>query len=95
MQPWRCWITQTSLKTVTPARPPHRTAALHLFQAGTFLTKDQLETRQTPLYFATVLAAIAFGVLAEAGAPVLEALITPAIAGLMYAMFLQLSLIHI
>lgn len=74
---------------------PHRTAALRLFQTGTFLTRDQLETRQTPLYFATVLAAIAFGLVADASASVLQALITPAIAVLMYAMFLQIPFLHL
>ncbi|MBA5708942.1 arsenic resistance protein [Pseudomonas fulva] len=59
------------------------------------MTRDQLETRQTPLYFATVLVAIAFGLVADASASVLEALITPAIAVLMYAMFLQIPFLHL
>lgn len=59
------------------------------------MTKDQLETRQTPVYFATVLAAIAFGLVADTTSAVLEALITPAIAVLMYAMFLQIPFLHL
>jgi ACR3 family arsenite efflux pump ArsB len=59
------------------------------------LTRDQLESRQTLIYFATVLAACAFGLFAGAGASVLEVLITPAIAVLMYAMFLQIPFLDL
>lgn len=59
------------------------------------MTRDQLETRQTLIYFATVLAACAFGVFASGGASVLEVLITPAIAMLMYAMFLQIPFLDL
>lgn len=54
------------------------------------MTREQLETQQIPIYFAAVIAAVAFGLLASATARHLEALITPAIAILMYAMFLQI-----
>jgi ACR3 family arsenite efflux pump ArsB len=59
------------------------------------LTREQLETRQIPIYFAAVLAAIAFGLLASDAARQLEALITPAIAVLMYAMFLQIPFLNL
>jgi ACR3 family arsenite efflux pump ArsB len=59
------------------------------------LTREQLETRQIPIYFAAVLAAIAFGLLASDTARQLEALITPAIAVLMYAMFLQIPFLDL
>ncbi|WP_176506919.1 MULTISPECIES: arsenic resistance protein [Pseudomonas] len=54
------------------------------------MTREQLETQQIPIYFAAVLAALAFGLLASDSARHLEALVTPAIAILMYAMFLQI-----
>ncbi|POG04135.1 arsenic resistance protein [Pseudomonas putida] len=59
------------------------------------MTREQLETRQIPIYFAAVLAAIAFGLLASDTARQLEALITPAIAVLMYAMFLQIPFLDL
>jgi ACR3 family arsenite efflux pump ArsB len=59
------------------------------------LTREQLETRQIPIYFAAVLAAIVFGLLASDTARQLEALITPAIAVLMYAMFLQIPFLDL
>lgn len=59
------------------------------------MTREQLETRQIPIYFAAVLAAIAFGLLAGDTARQLEALITPAIAVLMYAMFLQIPFLDL
>ncbi|WP_409263160.1 arsenic resistance protein [Pseudomonas putida] len=59
------------------------------------MTREQLETRQIPLYFAAVLAAIVFGLLASDTARQLEALITPAIAVLMYAMFLQIPFLDL
>ncbi|WP_350298307.1 arsenic resistance protein [Pseudomonas putida] len=59
------------------------------------MTREQLETRQIPIYFAAVLAAIAFGLLASDAARQLEALITPAIAVLMYAMFLQIPFLNL
>ncbi|MCE5979599.1 arsenic resistance protein [Pseudomonas sp. JR33AA] len=59
------------------------------------MTREQLETRQIPIYFAAVLAAIVFGLLASDAARQLEALITPAIAALMYAMFLQIPFLDL
>ncbi|MFF7064173.1 bile acid:sodium symporter [Pseudomonas sp. NPDC008258] len=59
------------------------------------MTREQLETRQIPLYFAAVLAAAAFGLLASGTARHLETLITPAIAVLMYAMFLQIPFLDL
>ncbi|RCL26863.1 arsenic resistance protein [Pseudomonas sp. AFG_SD02_1510_Pfu_092] len=59
------------------------------------MTREQLETRQIPLYFAAVLAAVAFGLLASDTARHLEALVTPAIAVLMYAMFLQIPFLDL
>ncbi len=59
------------------------------------MTREQLETHQIPLYFAAVLVAAAFGLLAPDAAHPLQALITPAIAVLMYAMFLQIPFLDL
>jgi len=59
------------------------------------LTREQLETQQIPIYFAVVIAAVAFGLLAPGAAHHLEALVTPAIAVLMYAMFLQIPFLDL
>jgi len=59
------------------------------------LTREQLETKQIPIYFAAVLAAIALGLLAGDAAQHLQALVTPAIAILMYAMFLQIPFLDL
>jgi ACR3 family arsenite efflux pump ArsB len=59
------------------------------------LTREQLETQQIPIYFAAVAAAAAFGLLASDSARHLEALVTPAIAVLMYAMFLQIPFLDL
>ena len=59
------------------------------------MTREQLETQQIPIYFAVVLAALAFGLLANDTAHHLEALVTPAIAVLMYAMFLQIPFLDL
>jgi len=59
------------------------------------LTREQLETHQIPIYFAAVLAAVAFGLMASDIARHLEALVTPAIAVLMYAMFLQIPFLDL
>ncbi|MGE8468605.1 MAG: arsenic resistance protein [Pseudomonas putida] len=59
------------------------------------MTREQLETHQIPVYFAAVLAAAAFGLLAHDTAHHLQALITPAIAVLMYAMFLQIPFLDL
>ena len=59
------------------------------------MTREQLETRQIPIYFAVVLAAVTFGLLASDTARLLQAVITPAIAVLMYAMFLQIPFLDL
>lgn len=59
------------------------------------MTRDTLEYNQVSVYFVVVLLAAGFGLLAPSFAHHLSTLVTPAIAVLMYAMFLQLSLIHI
>ncbi|MCP1466715.1 arsenic resistance protein [Pseudomonas sp. S3E17] len=59
------------------------------------MTRDTLEHHQIPLYFAAVLLAGAFGLLAPSLAQGLGALVTPAIAVLMYAMFLQIPFLDL
>ncbi|WP_411383823.1 arsenic resistance protein [Pseudomonas sp. L7] len=59
------------------------------------MTRAQLETQQIPLYFAAVVLAIAAGLLAPDTASHLQALVTPAIAVLMYAMFLQVPFLDL
>jgi ACR3 family arsenite efflux pump ArsB len=59
------------------------------------MTRDTLEHNQIPLYFAAVLLAAAFGLLAPSLAQGLGALVTPAIAVLMYAMFLQIPFLDL
>ena len=59
------------------------------------MTREQLETQQIPVYFAAVIAAVAFGLLAGDTARHLETLVTPAIAILMYAMFLQIPFLDL
>ena len=70
-------------------------ASIHLSSTGRTLTREQLETHQIPIYFAAVLAAVAFGLMASDSASQLEALVTPAIAVLMYAMFLQIPFLDL
>ncbi|WP_288374264.1 arsenic resistance protein [uncultured Pseudomonas sp.] len=59
------------------------------------MTRAQLETQQISLYFAAVVLAIAAGLLAPDTASHLQALVTPAIAVLMYAMFLQIPFLDL
>ncbi|WGT30439.1 arsenic resistance protein [Pseudomonas marginalis] len=59
------------------------------------MTRDTLEHNQIPLYFAAVLLAAAFGLLAPSLAHGLGVLVTPAIAVLMYAMFLQIPFLDL
>ena len=59
------------------------------------MTRDTLEHHQIPLYFITVLLAATFGLLAPSSANGLGALVTPAIAVLMYAMFLQIPFLEL
>ena len=54
------------------------------------MTRDTLEHHQIPLYFVAVLLAAGFGLLVPSSASGLGILVTPAIAVLMYAMFLQI-----
>ena len=59
------------------------------------MTRDTLEHNQIPIYFAAVLLAAAFGVFAPLSAQGLGVLVTPAIAVLMYAMFLQIPFLDL
>ncbi|CRL97631.1 bile acid transporter [Pseudomonas sp. 24 E 1] len=59
------------------------------------MTRDTLEHNQIPVYFVAVLLAAAFGLLAPSLAHGLSALVTPAIAVLMYAMFLQIPFLDL
>ncbi|MDY0833495.1 arsenic resistance protein [Pseudomonas sp. SED1] len=59
------------------------------------MTRDTLEQNQIPLYFASVLLAVVFGLLAPSMAQGLGILVTPAIAVLMYAMFLQIPFLDL
>ena len=59
------------------------------------MTRDALEHNQIPLYFVAILLAAACGVFAPLLAHGLSVLITPAIAVLMYAMFLQIPFLDL
>lgn len=59
------------------------------------MTRDTLEHNQVPIYFVAVLLAAAFGVFAPLSAQGLGVLVTPAIAVLMYAMFLQIPFLDL
>ena len=59
------------------------------------MTRDTLEHNQIPLYFIVVLLAIVFGLLVPSLAHGLSVLVTPAIAVLMYAMFLQIPFLEL
>ncbi|MGU9858965.1 arsenic resistance protein [Pseudomonas sp. LF245] len=59
------------------------------------MTRDTLEHHQIPLYFVAVLLAAGFGLLAPSSANGLGMLVTPAIAVLMYAMFLQIPFLDL
>lgn len=59
------------------------------------MSRDTLEHNQIPVYFAAVLLAAVFGLLAPSCAHSLSALVTPAIAVLMYAMFLQIPFLDL
>ncbi len=59
------------------------------------MTRDTLEHNQIALYFVVVLLAIVFGLLAPSLAHGLNVLVTPAIAVLMYAMFLQIPFLEL
>ena len=55
------------------------------------MNRDTLEQNQIPIYFVAVIAAAIGGLMAPSAAQGLNALVTPTIAALMYAMFLQYS----
>lgn len=59
------------------------------------MTRDALEHNQIPFYFVAILLAVACGVFAPLVAHGLSVLITPAIAVLMYAMFLQIPFLDL
>ncbi len=59
------------------------------------MTRDTLEHHQIPLYFVAVLLAAGFGLLVPSSANGLGMLVTPAIAVLMYAMFLQIPFLEL
>lgn len=59
------------------------------------MTRDTLEQNQIPIYFASVMLATVVGLLAPSMAQGLGALVTPAIAVLMYAMFLQIPFLDL
>lgn len=59
------------------------------------MNRDSLERNQIPVYFASVIAAAVGGMLVPTVAGSLEVLVTPAIAVLMYAMFLQIPFLEL
>ncbi|AZF56239.1 arsenic resistance protein [Pseudomonas sp. R11-23-07] len=59
------------------------------------MTRDTLEHNQIPVYFGAILLAALCGVYAPSFAQGLSVLITPAIAVLMYAMFLQIPFLEL
>ncbi len=59
------------------------------------MTRDTLEHNQIPIYFVAVLLATGFGLLAPSQAHGLAMWVTPAIAVLMYAMFLQIPFLDL
>ncbi len=59
------------------------------------MNRDTLEQNQIPIYFVAVIVAALGGLLAPSSAQGLSALITPSIAILMYAMFLQIPFLNL
>lgn len=59
------------------------------------MTRDALEQNQVPIYFVAVIVAAMGGLLAPITAQGLSALVTPTIAVLMYAMFLQIPFLNL
>lgn len=59
------------------------------------MNRDQLEENQIPIYFIAVIGAVIGGLLAPEAAQGLGIFVTPAIAVLMYAMFLQIPFLDI
>lgn len=59
------------------------------------MEREQLEQNQIPVYFAAVVLAVIGGLIAPAFSQGLGVLVTPAIAVLMYAMFLQIPFLDL
>lgn len=59
------------------------------------MDREQLEKNQIPVYFVAVIVAAIGGLLATNASQALGALVTPAIAVLMYAMFLQIPFLDL
>lgn len=59
------------------------------------MSRDALEQNQIPIYFVAVIAAAVGGLIAPAATQSLNALVTPTIAVLMYAMFLQIPFLDL
>ena len=59
------------------------------------MDREQLEKNQIPVYFVAVIVAAIGGLLAPDASQALGALVTPAIAVLMYAMFLQIPFLDL
>lgn len=59
------------------------------------MDRDALERNQIPIYFVAVIAAAIGGLMAPSTGQGLELLVTPAIAVLMYAMFLQIPFLNL
>lgn len=54
--------------------------------------RDSLESRQIPIYFATVVAAAAFAIIAAPASTVFEAAVNPALAFMLFVTFLQVPI---
>lgn len=59
------------------------------------MTRQWLERQQIPIYFAAIVLAVCAGLASQGFAHGAEALITPAVAVLMYAMFLQIPFLSV
>ncbi|MEE4695216.1 arsenic resistance protein [Pseudomonas alliivorans] len=59
------------------------------------MSREQLEQQQIPIYLIAVLVAAAGGLFAPVASQALSTLVTPAIAVLMYAMFLQIPFLDL
>src|SRR5471032_3540780 len=59
------------------------------------MSRDALERNQIPIYFCAVIVAAVAGLLAPSQARELSVWVTPAIAVLMYAMFLQIPFLNL
>jgi len=59
------------------------------------MNRDTLEQNQIPIYFLAVIAAAIGGLISPSAAQGLNVLVTPTIAVLMYAMFLQIPFLDL